>query len=287
MLRTLRTLRTWRAGSARGGVIAMGAVVAVTAVPLTAILLTLGGNPSAAAATAVNLGTAQSFAVLGGQAVTNTGPTVAWGDLGVSPKPDVSGFPPGTVLGTIHRADEVAQQAQSDLTTAYGVLAGQPSDQAISADLAGRRLTTGVYTSSSSMGLSGELTLDAQGDPSAVFVFQVGSALTTGPGSAVTLANGAQACNVFWQVSSSATLGTNSTLRGTVVALTSITATTGATIEGRLLARNGAVTLDDNRIIRPGCATGPTTTGSGSGGPTTRDVGTDGPGGPTTGSGSG
>ena len=206
----------------------------------------------------------------------------------MSPGTAVTGFPPGTVLGANHQADAVAGQAQSDLTTAYNVVAGQPPTEQISADLAGRTLTTGVYNATSSMGLTGELTLDAQGDPSAVFVFQAGSTLTTASGSHVTLTNGAQSCNVFWQVGSSATLGTGSSFRGTILALTSISAGTSATIVGRLLARNGAVTLDDNTITQPNCATPPdtevpdtdvpSTDGPGTDGPGTDGPGTDGPG---------
>jgi hypothetical protein len=253
---------------------------------MTALLMALAGS-STAAATAVDLGTARSYGVLAGQSVTNTGPSVISGDLGVSPGTAVTGFPPGTVLGSVRVANALALQAQSDLTTAYNVLAGQPSDELISADLAGRTLTTGVYTASTSMGLSGELTLDAQGDPSAVFVFQAGSTLTTASASRVTLTNGAQACNVFWQVGSSATLGTASTFKGTIVALTSISATDAASIVGRLQARNGSVTLINNTITRPTCETpttglpgteGPGTDGPGTDGPGTDGPGTDGPG---------
>jgi len=197
---------------------------------------------SSAQAAAVGLGTAGDAAVLAGSSVTNTGPTVISGDLGVSPGTAVSGFPPGIVIGgTIHAADGVALQAKADLTTAYNDAAGRSSTAAISADLAGNTLTSGVYTSATSLGLSGDLTLDAQGDPAAVFVFQAGSTLTAGPGSRVRLVGGARPCNVFWQVGSSVTIGSNSTFAGSILALTSITLTTGATLQGRALARNGAV----------------------------------------------
>jgi hypothetical protein len=221
---------------------------------MSVLLMTLAGS-STAAATTVDLGTAGSFGVLAGESVTNTGPSVISGDLGVHPGNAVSGFPPGTILGSLHTADALAAQAKSDLTVAYNAVAGQSSDELITDDLGGRTLTTGVYTASSTMALTGQLTLDAQGDPFAVFVFQVGSGLTTASGSNVTLTNGAAACNVFWQVGSSATLGTASTFRGTILAQASITATTGTTIEGRLLARTGSVTLDDNTITQPVCAT--------------------------------
>lgn len=221
----------------------------------TAILFALSlGVAQAAAAQAVQLGTAGTFAVLGGSTVTNTGPSVITGDLGLSPGTSVTGFPPGTVNGNTQVNNAVAAQAQNDLVTAYNDAAGRPSTGAIAADLAGRTLAPGVYRSGSSIGLSGDLTLDAQGNPDAVFIFQAGSSLTTGSGSRVLLIGGAQACNVFWQVGSSATLGTNSTLVGDVLALTSISVTTGSNVTGSVLARNGAVTLDTNRVTRSACA---------------------------------
>lgn len=198
----------------------------------------------------VNLGTAGAFAVLGGQTVTNTGPTVVTGDLGVSPGTAVTGFPPGTVAGTVHAGDAVAAQAQADLVTAYDDAAARTPAALVSGDIGGRTLTPGVYRSGSSLGITGTLTLDGQGDPNAVFVFQMGSTLTTAGASAVNLINGAQVHNVFWQVGSSATLGTNSAFSGTILALTSITVTTGVNILGRALARNGAVTLDSNIITK-------------------------------------
>jgi hypothetical protein len=181
--------------------------------------------------------------------------------------------------GTIHAADAVAGQAKADLVTGYNDAAGRPSTATISADLAGRTLTPGVYTSASSLGLSGDLTLDAQGDPNAVFVFQAGSTLTAGPASRVLLIGGAQPCNVFWQVGSSATIGTSSAFAGNILALTSISMTTGATLNGRALARNGAVTLDTNTITKTTCAaataTPPVSTpGAGGGNPAAGGPGT-------------
>jgi Ice-binding-like len=227
---------------------------------LLALVVTLAFASSARAATPVPLGTADNFAVLAGSTVTNTGPTVVTGDLGLSPGTSVTGFPPGTVNGTQHITDAVAAQAQTDLTTAYNNAAAQASTGTVSADLGGQTLTPGVYTSATSLGLTGALTLDAQGNANAVFIFQAGSALTTASASSVNLVNGAQACNVFWQIGSSATLGTASTFRGTILALTAITATTGARVDGRVLARNAAVTLDTNTITRSTCATTPTPT---------------------------
>jgi hypothetical protein len=214
--------------------------------------------PASAQAATVGLGTADSAAVLAGSTVTNTGPSVISGDVGVYPGTVVSGFPPGLVLGgTIHAADGVAMKAKADLTTAYDDAAGRSSGDTISADLAGSTLTPGVYTSATSLGLSGDLTLDAQGDPDAVFVFQAGSTLTAGSGSRVLVVNGAQSCNVFWQVGSSATIGSDSAFAGNILALTSISLTTGATLNGRALARNGAVTLDSNLVTKATCATPP------------------------------
>ncbi len=201
------------------------------------------------------LGTAQSFAVLGGQAVTNTGPTVVTGDLGVSPGSAVTGFPPGIVLGTIHMNDAVATQAQNDVTTAYNALAGMPCNTVLTGqDLGGLTLTPGVYCFATSAQLTGTLTLDAQGDPNAVFIFQIGTTLTTASNSRVQIINGGQPCNVFWQVGSSATLGTNTDFVGSILALQSITLNTGARISGRALARNGAVTMDNNTVTRTSCA---------------------------------
>jgi Ice-binding-like/Bacterial Ig-like domain len=192
-----------------------------------------------------------NFSVLSGSTVTNTGSTVISGDVGVSPGTAVTGFPPGLASGAIHKADGAAAQAQSALTTAYIDAAGRSGGTTVAGDLVGRTFTAGVYKSTSSLALSGDVTLDAQGDSSAVFIFQISSTLTTGSGSHVVLAHGASACNVFWQVGSSATLGTNSVFNGNILALTSITITTGVHMQGRALARNGAVTLDTNVIT--GC----------------------------------
>ena len=208
----------------------------------------------------ISLGTADSFAVLGGSTVTNTGPTAITGNVGVSPGSSVTGFPPGAVAGgTIHAADAVAAQAQSDLTIAYGAAAGT----ACNVDLTGQdlgalpALTPGVYCFSSSAFLTGTLTLDFQGNPNSFFLFQIGSTLITSSGSSVAMINtGVSTCppNVFWQVGSSAVLGTATAFRGNILALTSITLTTGATLNGRALARNGAVTLDTNTIAACGPA---------------------------------
>jgi ice-binding like protein/Big-like domain-containing protein len=192
-----------------------------------------------------------NFSVLAGSTVTNTGSTVISGDVGVSPGTAVTGFPPGLAGGAIHSADGAAAQAQAALTAGYLDAAGRSGGTTVAGDLVGQTFTAGVYKSTSSLAISGDVTLDAQGNSAAVFIFQISSTLTTGSGSHVVLANGAKACNVFWQVGSSATLGTNSVFKGNILALTSITITTGVNVEGRALARNGAVTLDADVIT--GC----------------------------------
>jgi type VI secretion system secreted protein VgrG len=213
----------------------------------------------------VNLGTAGSFAVLAGSTVTNTGPTTIHGDLGLWPGTAITGFPPGLVSGgTTHASDAVALQAQSDLTLAYIAAAGQLGGVNLTGqDLGGLTLTPGVYHFDSSAQLTGVLTLNALGDPNAVYVFQMGSALTTASNSSVVFANGGPVDGLYWQVGSSATLGTSTAFAGNILALTSITLNTGASITcGSALARNGAVTLDTNTIDTLGCGT---TTGGGGG----------------------
>ena len=224
---------------------------------------------------AVGLGTADSFGVLAGAGVTNTGDSIINGDLGTCPTPAITGFPPGVVNGTTHANDAVACGAQADLTIAYNDAAGRAPTTTYGGptDLAGQTLVGGVYKSPSSFANAGTLTLDGQANPDTVFIFQAGSTVITSPNSHVTLVNGAQACNVFWQVGSSATLGVSSTFVGTVLALTSITANTDSVIAGRLLARNGAVTLDANVVTAPHCAAPPTTTTTTPGSTTTTTAG--------------
>lgn len=212
----------------------------------------IAGNPPQAKA-ALMLGTAGNFGVLAGSTVTNTGPTVITGDVGVSPGSSITGFPPGTVNGTIHAADAVAAQAQRDLTTAFNAAAAlAPTQDLTGQNLGGLTLTPGVFRFSSSAQLTGTLTLNALGDPNAQFIFQIGSTLTTASNSSIVTINSGGAlpgCDAFFQIGSSATLGTNTAFQGNILALTSITLNTGATIlNGSALARNGAVTLDNNRI---------------------------------------
>lgn len=237
------SLKTTRAGSVRLGLASAASL---------GLLVALPGSAQAASAP-VPLGSAKSFVVLAGAGITNTGPTTLKGDLGTFPTKKITGAGSLTVTGTNHHGDAVTQHAKTDLVTAYNTAAGEGPTSPISGDLTGKTLKRGVYNSASSIGLTGALTLDGEGDADAVFVFQAGSTLTTGSGSRVNLINGANACNVVWQIGSAATLGTSSKFVGTILAKQSITATTGTTVRGRLLARNGAVTLDRNTITKPSC----------------------------------
>jgi hypothetical protein len=226
-------------------------------------ILAVFALPTAAQAAPVGLGTAGPFVVLGGTTVTNVGPSVLNGNLGVSPGTELEGFgPPAVINGSTHATDAVAAQAQLDLTTAYDAAAGQPvlpANDLSGEDLGGLKLAPGTYRYNAAALLTGALTLDAEGDPNAEFVFQIGSQLTTESASSVVLVNGASPCNVYWQVGSSAVLGTTTSFQGTLMALTSISLNSKATVVGRMLARNGQVSLIENTLTRPLCATGPTT----------------------------
>jgi hypothetical protein len=243
-----------------------GAAGAAVLLALSTGLLASAGSAQAAA-TAVPMGTAEPFAVLAGAGITSTGPTTVNGDIGTYPNPATSVSGPLILNGTDHRGDGVTQTAKSDVTAAYLAAEAQLPDTTVVADLAGQTLTPGVYFKSDGLELNGPvpLTLDANGDPNAVFVFRSGSHLTTMPNTRVELVDGATACNVFWQVTSSTTLGVNSTFRGTILSLASSTLNTGATLEGAVFSRNGAVTLDQNTILRPACASAVTATYSGGG----------------------
>lgn len=195
----------------------------------------------------INLGSAGTFGILAGLSVTNTGASTINGDLGISPGSTLTGGP--VVTGTTHLGDTTAANAQLALTKAYNQAAGLPALATVAGDLGGLTLAPGVYKSTSSLMISaGNLTLDAGGDPSATWVFQIASTLTVDVGRQVILAGGAVASNVTWQVGSSATLGVGSDFKGNILALTSITLNTGAAMEGRALARNGSITLDNSTI---------------------------------------
>jgi hypothetical protein len=199
------------------------------------------------------LGSAGSLVVLAGSTVTSTGATSLAGDLGVSPGAAVTGFPPGTLTGTMHKGDATSAAAMVDLTTAYNDAAGRTvGPVSVAGNLGGLTLPPGLYKSTSSLSISsGDLTLNAGGDANAVFIFQMASTLTTTAGRAVILSGGAKAANVYWQVGSSATLGTTSAFKGTILANQSITLSTGASLNGRALARIGAVTLAGNAVSFP------------------------------------
>ncbi|MFN2371617.1 MAG: ice-binding family protein [Candidatus Krumholzibacteriia bacterium] len=203
--------------------------------------------------TAPDLGAAADYAVLAGSTVTSTGATALTGDLGVSPGTSVTGFPPGTVTGTQHAGDSTAANAMDNLTTAYNDLAGRTlGPVALAGNLGGLTLPPGLYKSTSGLEISsGDLTLDAGGVSDAVFIFQIASTFTTMEDRSVILTGGAEAANVFWQVGSSATLGSTSTVNGTVMANQSISMATGAVLNGRALARIGGVSLEGNTIVVP------------------------------------
>jgi hypothetical protein len=221
----------------------------------------------------VGLGTAESFSVLAGSTIEDTGSTTMSGDLGLSPGSSVAGAP--HVLGATHEDDAVAIGAKTALTTAYNQAAARESNGSAGTDLASQSFTPGVYTASSSLSLSsGTVTLNAQGNPNAVFIFQVGEALTTASNTSVSLVNETKACNVFWQIGSSATLGSGTHFVGTIMAKASITANSAATIEGRLLAETGAVTLENNTITTSTCASPGGGTEATTGGGTASGAGT-------------
>lgn len=220
----------------------------------TAITLTLGVAGPASAATKVNLGAADTFAILAGSTITSTGTSVVTGDMGLSPGSSITGFPPGVLSGTQHVGDTTAIQAKTDLTAAYTDAAGQ-APFTVPSELGSTSKAPGVYDSADgTFHITGVLTLDGQGDPNAVFIFKTASTLVTSTFSSIILTDGAQACNVYWQVGSSATLGTYSSFKGNILALTAATLTTGANVEGRVLARNAAVTLDASSVRAAACA---------------------------------
>jgi hypothetical protein len=201
----------------------------------------------------VSLGSSSTIAVLAGSGITNTGATNITGDLALSPGTSVGGFPPGILTGTQHVNDNIATQAKLDLTAAYNDAAGRTATDIVtlSGNIGGLTLTPGLYKSTSSLAISsGDLTFDAKGNADAVFIIQIASALTTTSGRKVILTGSAVASHIFWQVGSSATFGTTSVFKGTVLAMQSITFDTGASLNGRALARTGAVVMAGNTIVK-------------------------------------
>ncbi|MEP6479760.1 MAG: ice-binding family protein [Rhodoglobus sp.] len=225
--------------------------VALATLVAAAVLLAAATPASAAVVPAVGLGAAASFSVLGGSAVTNTGPSTLNGDLGVWPSGSLPGFGPATLNGATHQTDAVALQAQSDVTTAATTLMSLPSYNVGTADLDGLTFLAGAYSSPSSLLYGGTITLE--GDADDVFIFTSVSSLTTASSSTVAFIGDVQACNVFWRIGSTATLGTNSNFVGTLIAQTSVVAQTSATIAGRLFAQTAEVTLDSNVFSWPAC----------------------------------
>lgn len=224
---------------------------------LVAVTVVSAGSfvPVTHAASSPLLGTTSGFAVLAGSTITNTGSTTVTGDMGLSPGTAVTGFPPGVLSGVQQINNAVAVQAKSDLQTAYNNLASQSVSATVSTELGGTTKTTGVYNSADgTFGITGTLTLDGQGDPNAVFIFKTATTLVTAGASAINLINGAQACNVYWQVGSSATLGSLSNFKGSILAQTAVTLTTGAQVSGRIFAQTAAVTLDTNSVTVSNCA---------------------------------
>ena len=214
---------------------------------------------SGAAPAPMDLGVAETFAVLAGTGITNTGPTSITGDVGTFPVATETGFGSVTLTGTDHADDATTQQAKANLLVEYDLAVADGPATAVGVELAGQTFAPGVYNSTT-FGLTGTVTLDALGDPGAAFVFQASTTLGTAAASAVVLVNGASVCNVFWQVGSSATIGANTHLIGNVLAAVSITVGAGVNIDGRLLALNGAVTLDTDKITSPSCEPPPPTT---------------------------
>jgi hypothetical protein len=203
---------------------------------------------------AVDLGSAGNFGALAGSGITFGGvTTTVTGDIGSAPTPSITGLANLVLIGENHLGDAITAQAKADLATAYSSAAGITPTMLYGAifDLGGLTLAPGVYNGSSSLGITGNLTLDANGNPDAIWIFQAGSTLTAATDSKIILVNGARAENVIWQVGSSATLNTDAYFTGTILALTSISLDTGATVMGRLLAQNGAVTFNGNTVMVP------------------------------------
>lgn len=202
----------------------------------------------------VTLAGANNFAILAGSEITSIGSTVITGDIGLSPGSSIGGFPPGILNGTQHINDAAANQAKADIVNSYNDASARVATDMVtlSGNIGGLTLTPGLYKSTSSLAISsGDLTFDALGNANAVFIIQIASTFTTTSGRKVILAGGATPSQIFWQVGSSATFGTTSVMKGTILSMESITFNTGATLDGRALTRTGAVTMEGNTIVRP------------------------------------
>lgn len=246
MLSKIGQIRTVRGRAVTRWTAALG-IAALLSTLVVADVLLVPGRAEASERPA-GLGAAAAYSVFAASTVTSIGSTTLSGNLGLSPGTSITGFLPGEAHGATHVADAQAESAKTDVSRAYRDVANRIPTERVARDLGGQTLKPGVYDSGSSLGLTGTLTLDGRGNPNSVFVFQAGSTLTTASSSNVKLINGARASNVFWKVGSSATLGTHSSFAGTILALASITATTGTSIRGRALALNGAVTLDHTTV---------------------------------------
>lgn len=241
----------------------LAAVLAIVSVVIIAGCKKDSVNPSTTNPTVIPLQTvimpmvlltgATNFAILSGSAITNTGATTITGDIGLSPGSSIGGFPPGILIGTQYINDTIANKAKLDLTAAYNDAAGRTSTDIVtlSGNIGGLTLTPGLYKSTSSLAISsGDLTFDAKGNADAVFIIQIASTLTLTSDRKVILSGGALASNIFWQIGSSATFGTTSVFKGTVMAMQSITFNTGATLDGKALARIGGITMSGNTIVK-------------------------------------
>ncbi|TAN31294.1 MAG: DUF3494 domain-containing protein [Actinomycetota bacterium] len=236
-------------------------LAAVSAATISLVVLLVASGTAQATVAVVPLGTSGSFAVLAGTGITNTGTTTINGNIGSYPTGSETGFASLVLNGTNYPADTTSQVAQNDLVTAYNDAAAEGPTTAIAGGTLGvETLTPGVYNSGSTIQLNGPLTLNGNNNPNSVFVFQAGSGLTTASASQVILENGAQACNVFWQVGSSATLGSGSSFQGTILASASVTLGSSAVVSGRLLAHTGDVTLISNTVTVPTCISSVVTT---------------------------
>jgi Ice-binding-like len=232
-----------------------GLAVAVTAVVLATGMIATGSPVNAADPVGVDLGAAAPFAVLAGDGVVDTGDSAIVGDVGTYPRPTVSNHVDQEVTGSVHRASPAAVQAQQDLASGYDVAAGARAGAIVAGGaLGGRTLLAGVYAADAgTLDLSGTLTLDGRGDPGSVWILQAAADLTTASASIVRLVNGGQSCNVFWQVTGSATLGAGSSFAGSILALTSVRIGKGVELDGRALARNAGVSLTGDTITVPAC----------------------------------